>query len=134
MKTDSAALELAVEEAKCHLALMGKLDKELVARENKNIVAAIQEASMALAKARATKLEYWVCNTFFSTKDALDKKDITLKYATEFDAPPVIEGGREAWIHDSVIKMEKQMLDVAGESKAADNGAQGKKRKKPVAD
>ena len=132
IKNDSADLQSAIEAANVHMALMARLDIELASRESVQCKEAMQNATLALNRGRATKLEYWICSTHFSTKDALDKRDISLKYSTDFDAPPAVEGGRKAWVHDTVIKLEIGMRDSTGaaDEKKEQQKHDGKKRRK----
>ena len=127
LKLDKKHLEAAMEAASVHITVMEKLDRKLADAEAGSCRESLANALLELCRARATKFEYWVCATFFGSKEPLDKRDITLRYGTEFDAPPVIEGGRESWIHDGVIAMEKEMLSI-GFSTVGGHPAQKKQK------
>ena len=111
MKTDQTNLETAVVFANVHVKLFDKLDAEFAEQESRKIREFFEEAKEALAVNRASKLECWILNPYTSAKDAIDKRDIMIKYSAEFDGAPDIAamGGREKLLHPVVREMEAEM-------------------------
>jgi hypothetical protein len=122
IKTTGKVIEEAVGTLEAHVTLV----KELSPGDGESMWVQLKKkaakAHATLAQGQASKLEYWVCNLFFSSKEKQDKRDQILHYSNHFDAYQ-FAGGRDVWIHKQVRALEKEMTSYGGPGTETQNGA-----------
>ena len=121
MNQRGAALSTAYFALSAHLGICKTLDTAWSQKLEGLATRTMKQAKSTLANIATSKLEYHVCDIWFSNASKPDKKDSLLKWSTEFDsAKPSPEGGREAWLHPKVRQLEEEMISygkaTAGES------------------
>jgi hypothetical protein len=119
-----------LEEINSHVALMESL--ESVGTKARNVKdwhsVTMDACQTALDQMRASRLEFYVLRTYFSQKDATDKKEYIKKMAIDFDKYDADGSKRKKWIHVLVTKLQNEITSH-NPAPAEDAGKAQKRRK-----
>ena len=118
IRSKSQELQVFLSRLEAHVSLVGELNEEEGKRMKEFIEKLVVRGKDIFAEAQTSKLEYWVCCFYFSSKEKIDKRDQVQHYSNQFDSWQIY-GGRETWMHKRVALLEKEMRAYGGGTDAA---------------
>lgn len=129
IKTKGKELDARLKALQAHIDLLLLLSNDLGESAQRQCKAVLDKGKGTFSQAQASKLEYWVCHLYFDDKkEKQDKRDQLLHYSAQFDSHD-LEGGRGAWVHNTVMKLEKAIM-AYGAAAPGGGTAPGQKQKK----